>query len=384
MTPYPRVAIVGASVRAAAHSLARAGCQVVAADLFADADLARTCPVTRIVDYPEGLVQWLAATECDGWIYAGALENHPELIDRMAQVRTLWANNGDVLRRVRNLLLLQEALGGTDCKFPETKACDGLHPGPGRWLHKTGQGGNGSGVSRATGQSPTTGYWQRQVTGLPGSAQYVADGDRDCRLLGITRLLVGETWAGAADFQYCGTLAPWALPAHFDAQLTQAGRILASQFGLRGLFGVDFIFDENQVWIIEINPRVTAATEVVERTTGDNALAGHLGMFGITIPQVSTLRATAAGKVVLYARRAITISPDESARLLAQSPLTAPARFADIPPPGTLIQPGEPVLSVLAEGNDIDAVAAELRLRVAALEHCLYRDGRGAQPCASE
>src|SRR5690606_32762933 len=121
-------------------------------------------------------------------------------------------------------------------------------------------------------------------------------------------------------------LSPWKLPALYAPQLAQAGEVLASQFGLRGLFGVDFIFDGQQIWIIEINPRVTAASEVVERVTGDHVLAEHLAMFGIDVPRNCAPCVPAAGKVVVYAKSAVVISPDESARLLANSTFPAPLR----------------------------------------------------------
>ena len=76
-----KLAIVGASVRAAAFSAVRAGFEVVAADLFADADLRAICETTRIESgYPDALADWLASTECDGWLFTGALENHHEVV----------------------------------------------------------------------------------------------------------------------------------------------------------------------------------------------------------------------------------------------------------------------------------------------------------------
>ena len=50
---FKKLAIVGASVRAAAFSALRAGFEVVAADLFADADLRAHCDVTRIACPPD-------------------------------------------------------------------------------------------------------------------------------------------------------------------------------------------------------------------------------------------------------------------------------------------------------------------------------------------
>ena len=141
-----KLAIVGASARAAAFSAIRAGYEVVAADLFADADLARVAAVTRISNYPEGLADWLAATECDAWMYTGALENYPDLVDRMAAIRPLLGNSGAPLRDVRDPMKLQLALTGAGMLFPETRTSPAGLPLDGSWLCKTYGGASGSGV----------------------------------------------------------------------------------------------------------------------------------------------------------------------------------------------------------------------------------------------
>jgi predicted ATP-grasp superfamily ATP-dependent carboligase len=411
MPLFPKIAVVGASARAAAFSLLRAGCEVVAADLFADADLARACPVTRITDYPEGLADWLAATPCDGWLYTGALENHPDLIDRMAKNRPLLGNKGDLLRTVRDTMLLQEWCGQLGFNFPETKLCDGTHPREGEWLHKTGQGGNGSGVSREPGGLPprSSGFWQRFIPGTPGSAIFVGD-----KLQCITRQLIGvdplnppppysgeglgegderyevvgihtsaeepspspsqSTGRGINNFQYCGTLAPWKLPATVITDLTKLGQVLSTQYSLRGVFGIDFIYDGERVWLIEVNPRVTAAVEVVERTTDNNLLSEHLAAFKVHSDPLRQITKPAAGKVIVYAKHPLTVSRQLSEKLLADAGPRHSPQLADIPNSDTTIAVGEPILTLLADGTDIATVEAELRERVAVLECELYRE----------
>src|SRR6187401_3236819 len=107
----PPLAIVGASTRSAAASAVRAGFQPLAADLFGDADLQRIATTTRIRPYPEGLLDWMRAVEPPAWMYTGALENHPELIDQMAWIAPLLGNPGDVLARVRSPWELADVLG---------------------------------------------------------------------------------------------------------------------------------------------------------------------------------------------------------------------------------------------------------------------------------
>src|SRR5205807_4168874 len=103
---------------AAAFSIRRAGYQPYAIDLFADRDLAAICPAVKIQRYPHDCLAALAAAPEAPWIYTGGLENHPRLVDRLADVRLLLGNRGDVLRRIRDPRLLAEAARDTGCSFP--------------------------------------------------------------------------------------------------------------------------------------------------------------------------------------------------------------------------------------------------------------------------
>src|SRR5262245_15571854 len=94
--------IVGASVRAAAQSALRAGFKPWLADMFADADLAASGPVQRIEPYPSALTDIFRAAPDAPWIYTGALENYPELIEQLASLRPLWGNAAQALRQVRD------------------------------------------------------------------------------------------------------------------------------------------------------------------------------------------------------------------------------------------------------------------------------------------
>src|SRR4051812_3998717 len=114
--------VLGASARAAAFSIRRAGYQTYAIDLFADRDLAEICPAIKIRRYPHDFLASLAAAPHAPWIYMGGLENHPRLVDRLGEVRPLLGNGGDVLRRVRDPRLLAEAARDAGCSFPPLRA----------------------------------------------------------------------------------------------------------------------------------------------------------------------------------------------------------------------------------------------------------------------
>lgn len=394
----PPLAIIGASTRSAAASALRAGYQPLTADLFADADLRRFATTTRISPYPEGFLDWIRAVEPTAWMFTGAMENHPELVDQLAWVAPLWGNPGDVLAHVRDPRELEHALRSAGLLFPETRtSADGL-PQDGSWLAKTYTGASGSGVRvlseergarsgeysnsslSAPGSLPTACY-QRRISGMPCAAVFVA-ADGAATLLGVTRQLIGEDWLGAHGFQYAGSIGPWPINDAACATIEQIGNVLAEQFELNGLFGVDFILDANdQIWTIEVNPRYTASVEVVERMTGVEAIAAHVAACqGLRISDCElrivgnsqSAVAKAHGKATLFARRDVTITNKFAEYSLAEALRTPWPALADISPAGSLVEAGRPVLTLFAEASNVDDVEIRLRSRVQELEADLY------------
>src|SRR5262249_31591342 len=156
-----------------------------------------------------------------------------------------------------------------------------------RWLLKPLRGAGGVGIHFFTGEESARvrarSYLQEYVEGEARAALYVAL-EKETRLLGVTRQLVGEGWLHAASFHYCGSIGPLSLDAAERAALQRLGEVLAGRCGLRGLFGVDGVWREGAFWPVEVNPRYTASVEVLEYATGLRALAWHRRAFDGAAP----------------------------------------------------------------------------------------------------
>jgi uncharacterized protein len=372
-----RIAIVGASVRAAAASAARAGFQVLAADLFADADLCRIAAATRIRQYPAELHDWLNqfSPPPSAWMYTGALENHPDLVDRMAAVAPLWGNDGEVLRQVRSPQGLADVMRSANFRFPEVRFSPAGLPDDGSWLEKTGRGAGGSGIRAFTGASPRTDgvFYQRRVAGAPHSAAFVA-AKGEVTFLGIVRQLIGESWLNAGEFQYCGAIGPSSVSKPIQAEIERIGQMLAQEFRLVGLFGVDLVIDGDQVWTIEANPRYTASIEIIERATGFHAVSSHAAACdnGV-LPNPFPLRTDVTlGKAILFAKQAVTVCSTFADWALTQATEQPWPALADVPKAGTTIERGHPVLTIFAESTSGEKALQILRSRVAKIERKLY------------
>ncbi len=276
------LAIVGASVRAAACSALEAEHRVVAADLFADEDLAARCPTTRIDRWPLGLAKWLEAQQVDAWLYTGGLENYPDLVDRLSKVRPLLGNCGQPLRHCRNVQYLSRLMAAAEVPLPATRSTP---PGDASsWLVKSTSSAGGLGVDDWRGEPlPCKHYWQQRIFGRSISAAFAA-ADGEVAVLGVTEQLIGRTWTGARPYQYAGSIGPLAVEPSTLAQIERAGRAVVSGCGLVGLFGIDLVVDPtHRAWPVEVNPRYIASLEVVERATSLNAVAAacpcmHSGM----------------------------------------------------------------------------------------------------------
>lgn len=369
--------ILGASARAAAFSALRAGLDPCCGDYFADLDLRRRCPATAIKDYPDELETVARQGPPGPWMYTGAIENYPELIERICAMRPLLGNRGDCLAKVRDPWKMAEALSRAGLAAPRISATsDGL-PADGSWLRKAYRSGGGAQVAAWTGKpdpkvASDSYYFQQRITGTPCAGVYVAGAGRAV-LLGVSQQLIGVKWTGARGFHYAGSVGPWRLASAVHDQFVRLGDVLAAEFGLAGLFGVDAIFEGSTIWPIEVNPRFPASVEVLERALEFSAVGLHVaacqqGQLPAAAPQ-PTERWT--GKAIVWARRKTIVSDRFCDWADAQNAGQPWPAVADIPSAGAQISAGSPITTVLGAGETEEAVWGHLQQRAAEVyERC--------------
>jgi len=361
--PGHTLLILGASVRAAAASALRAGLRPIAADRFADFDLKRIAPTVRVhseADFDAAV----RAAPPGPWLYTGALENRPELVDRIAAVRPLWGVAGAALRRARDPVAFAEALRSVGLPALEARDDAAGLPSDGSWLVKPRRSAAGIGVRTFQGRNdsePTDVYYQRRVRGPSGSAVYVG-APGGVQLIGVTRQWVGRP---GRPFGYVGSLGPLRVPEGFRQSLEHIGARLGDESGLRGLFGVDFVAADGLPWPTEINPRYTASVEILERATGRALLNEVAAAFGSEAQPGRTAEVpggVVVGKRVVYAPADGRVP--RGIRWPVEDPLEP--RIADLPEPGTPFRAGGPVLTLLERAASPRACRARLVRRHAA------------------
>jgi predicted ATP-grasp superfamily ATP-dependent carboligase len=365
------VGVVGSSARAAVHSLARAGFSAWAVDQFADRDLKRIAPCTICPPegYPDAIPQLAAQFPPGPVLYTGGLENHPHILRELAAQRELWGNPADVVERVRDPFVLFPALA--ECGFAAPRLIPRGEPcvREGRWLRKPLRSGGGIGIRFAQPGEPASPhhYFQAFIDGAPMSAVFSG-----ATLLGVTQQLIGEPWLHAKGFAYCGNIGPvrGPVPPAFPVPL-------------RGVWGLDFVLCNGVAYVVEVNPRYTAAVEVLEHAVGVVAfcenpppqppslkgggsqiyspLPSGRGAGGVGFP---------VGKAIYYAPHTLRFpycGPWDADLAGDFDPWRLP-KFADIPEAGSVIESGHPVLTFFATGSTPAEVRERLQSRAAELD----------------
>jgi predicted ATP-grasp superfamily ATP-dependent carboligase len=348
-----------------------AGHEVVALDRFGDLDLQRLCPSVSVLRDLGGrggmaaLVDAAAEIRAPSVIYGAGLENRPDLVARLASGRRLLGCPPEAIDRVRDPALLGPSLRAAGLAYPSTF-------GPGdaprwrsrRWLRKPVRGGGGRGIREWRGGALDGDVVvQERVPGLPCSAAAVANG-RSAIVLGVSEQLIGHRGFGGRAYAWCGNLVPPRLTEAEQCALTGAAQAicthLAGAFGLRGLFGVDLVWDGERAWVVEVNPRPTGSLECVETAHEVGVFAAHLegcaGRLASIAPAPTPRRA--AGKAILFATRDVRVGDTRG----------WPERgIRDVPHPHERIAAGHPVCTLMSAQESPDAVLADLEARAAEL-----------------
>jgi predicted ATP-grasp superfamily ATP-dependent carboligase len=367
-----QVLIVGASTRAAAFSALRAGLKPRCIDNFADRDLGIVSPVVRVRsdDGVSGVEDAARDSSSEPWFYTGPLENHPDKVGRISRGHRLLGNSPEVLRAVGDPLRLADVLRRHGLPCPDVRGSPEGLPPDGTWLEKPVASGGGRLIrpleqARVSLSEPT--YFQKRIIGGSFSALFIAN-ERGASLIGVTRQLIG---APGSLFAYRGSIGPATISEGLKTRLEFMGRVLASEFALVGLFGVDYILSEGEPSPVEVNPRYTASVEVLELALRRSLLAEHLRACDGELLAAKRSRASSAarpsssvvGKAIIYASRSL-VTPDIPIDDAWRDDVFAIPTAADVPWPETLIEAGQPVMTVFCTGTDTSRCEASLDRQV--------------------
>jgi uncharacterized protein len=375
----PRLLLIGPSTRAMAYSARRAGFDPICVDLFGDTDLQSIAAVEVIPlsDYPHGLVDRLAKYPTDiPLLYTGGIENHPSVYLALQQQRPVWGyvhpapQSGNSLR---NPLYFDIVADQSGLKRPRHAWME--LPRDGHWLRKPISSAGGRGIVRwkLDSELPAEHYVEEFLDGPSLAAVYVRHGET-VHCLGITQQLIGVDFVHApSPFTYCGSIGPYYFNDSFSSTLDYMGQqLITLDPALNGLFGVDMILHEGELYLLEVNPRYTASIEILELTSGLPFLDQHAQAFGQPSRMLSRAElGLILGKAIYFAPHAIEFPTDGPWSTPKSNDLWTTPEYADVPAPGTVIEQGHPVLTLFAEGVDQTDVMGKLQEKAQLVDRLL-------------
>ena len=373
----PRTLVVaGISVRALAESARQGGWDVIALDLFGDADTRRASVHWAPIGVPSALridpallrqeLQWAARQPgVEGWVPASGFEGASELLAAGGTALPCLAIEPSGMTRVRDPASFFGALDGHRLAHPRISF--DAPADPVGWLAKRAGGCGGAHIRTAAqvladpASRHADTYFQRWQPGTPMSALFVADGGR-FRVVALNRLIVRAVWP--LPHVYAGAVGPVS-DIGLEEAVGQALAALVPEFGLRGLASLDFLADESGAHWLEVNPRPSATLQLHADAWPAGLVRVHVDAVRGLLPAAAPRRSPGVrGHLTVFADRAGLVA-GESARDPGDRP-----HVHDLPSPGTRFARGEPVCTVSARAGGVDDALRLLDARAARARRC--------------
>ncbi len=376
----PAILICGFSGRALARSARAAGYTPLVLDAYGDEDtralsaalrqdpsaVATGFRARRLLPALDSLAAE-AATPPLGLVLGAGFERSPKLVARLAERFTLIGCSADTIRRVKDPGDFFTVLAREGIPHPETvvepapAARDSARP----WLSKRIGGMGGLHITPLERDEPLAAgcYAQERVSGIAVSATALCAGRR--RAYAFT-----QSWTAPspdAPFRFGGLVGNVVPDTELEARLIDTMNPLVDAFALRGLVSFDFLIDaDGEARLLEINPRPTAALDVLDDETGTLFEAHVRAGLGDDERALQVLsqrwRPKTRAAAYLYADAGPLVAPH----------VAWPAWVHDRPPPGTTIPHHAPVLTVHADAaNPADAVRL-CQERMVHMAHVVY------------
>lgn len=190
------------------------------------------------------------------------------------------------------------------------------------------------------------GKWilQEYISGVNVSSSVLGNG-KESRHIVNSRLLNANDFGDENNFLYVGNILPLTeeiLPNanELNCEMKSISESLIKDFGLVGSNGVDFIANENGLYVIELNPRIQGTFECCENVLNVNLLYSHIqACEGVLIdtPKINGY----SYKKIIYANETNKFKP---------MPLQ---NIYDLPHLGSITEKGEPLLTIIEKNKNL-------------------------------
>jgi predicted ATP-grasp superfamily ATP-dependent carboligase len=301
----------------------------------------------------------------DGVVFGSGVEDAPLALEEIHGMAPVIGNTPEVLARVRNPITFFQGLHQLGVSYPQTAV---IHTFDEARTHakdlgypvvlKPGTGFGGVEVQWIAGEealeeafdtaiAKSSGYLvQEYIPGVPASVSLLSTSE-DVATLSVNEQLLGVRRLGMRrPFGYCGNIVPLSSSMQVLKTCSTMAKKIVSHFGLVGSNGIDVVVSrEGTPFVIEVNPRFQGTLECVERVCGVNMVKAHVeACVDRRLSRKTTASRGCCTRLILYSPRRVVV-PD----------LRAFGEVRDIPLIGAVVEEGEPVCSIAAEGATQEA-----------------------------
>ena len=363
--PNDTILIVASSGRMLAQSARRAGLTPLVIDLFADLDtrelaadvqtVNELCPahILPVIDH------YISRYGVQDVVYGSGFETYPESLELMGKKLSLKGNTFQSLSPLLDKKKFFKGLTALDINYPQV-AFKPFSNGDG-WLVKPLAGEGGIGIKHHAGatlvdQRGNEGfpinvadhyYWQRYIEGIPMSVLFLADKEK-VHIIGFN-----QQWTKSECYIFSGVMSQAALPAEKKELIQNWVEKLASAFSLKGLNSLDFIWDGDRCWVLEINPRPSASMILYDGEFPKGLLYEHLNACNGKFVNLVNAKTKITACHIIYSEKEQRITAG----------IHWPEWSMDRPVAGTLIRTNHPICSIIASGNRPQEVYKKLKAR---------------------
>lgn len=358
-----KLVVIGISSRIMTQAAVDAGFEVVAFDAFADTD---TCNLAKqVIQLPlidgqldgRALISELAQLDLDGVIgfcYGAGFEAQPQVLAEVAQRLPLFGNNAETVKQSKAPRHFFNLCDDLQIPHPDWKneRPENQHG----WLVKRIGGSGGEHVEGLHGaQIDGDVYYQRLQEGTSVSCLFLALANR-IELIGYS-----EQWTvdnGAGDYRYSGAINATKISDDAKEKLISYVGRLSIKLGLLGINSCDAIVCDDDVFVIEVNPRLSASMDLF-KSNSCGLLEAHIASFTKREVAINLDGAVRAHEVV-RAQTSLKVKRQEW-----------PAWVCDVPARGEVIRSGMPVCTLKVEAPSANEARALLENRKKQLQDFL-------------
>lgn len=178
---------------------------------------------------------------------------------------------------------------------------------------------------------------QEIVEGSDISTSVMSSGDEASTILSSCQLIGKKNLGQLEDYGYCGNLAPYN-DLNLKSDIGHISEEIILDLGLVGSNGLDIIIKDEDIYIIEVNPRLQGTFEVAEASLDINMAETHINACNGNLKEIT--------KPINFAMKMIVFAKIQS--------VVGDIKFKgvhDLPLKNSIIERGEPVATIVSSGK---------------------------------